>query len=63
MKRVQVSVYGSDGRLMKREVFGGVASQNLNYSGLAEGLYHVEVLATDAENNVHRRMEKVLIQR
>ncbi|MEY4865956.1 MAG: hypothetical protein RLY64_210, partial [Bacteroidota bacterium] len=44
-------------------VFGGVASQNLNYSGLAEGLYHVEVLATDAENNVHRRMEKVLIQR
>ncbi len=63
MKHVQVSVFGSDGRLMKREVFGGVASQNLNYRGLAEGLYHVEVLATDAENNVHRRMEKVLIQR
>ena len=63
MKHVQVSVYGSDGRLMKRDVFGGIASQNLNYSGLAEGLYHVEVLATDAENNVHRRMEKVLIQR
>jgi hypothetical protein len=63
MKNVQVSVYGSDGRLMKREVFGGVASQNLNYSTLAEGLYHVEVLATDAENNIHRRLEKVMIQR
>jgi hypothetical protein len=63
MKSVQVSVYASDGRLMKREVFGGVASQNLNYSGLAEGLYHVEVLATDAENKVHRKMEKILIQR
>jgi hypothetical protein len=63
MKNVQVSVYGSDGRLMKREVFGGVASQNLNYSTLAEGLYHVEVLATDAENTIHRRLEKVMIQR
>jgi hypothetical protein len=63
MKNVRVGIYGSDGRLVKQEIFAGVASQNLNYSGLAEGLYHVEVLATDAENNVHRRMEKILIQR
>jgi hypothetical protein len=63
VKQVKVNVYSTDGRWVKRQEFGTTEIQTLNYSDLAEGLYHVEVVATDGENNVHRRMEKVMIQR
>ena len=63
VKDVQVSVYASDGRLVKRLVFGQVETQTLYFNDVAEGLYHLEVVATDSENKVHRKMEKMLIQR
>jgi hypothetical protein len=62
VKNVQVSLYAADGRLVKRQVFGQVQNQTLNYNDLAEGLYHLEILATDEENNLKRWMEKVVIQ-
>jgi hypothetical protein len=63
VKDVQVSVYAADGRLVKRQAFGQVETQTLNYNDVAEGLYHLEIIATDAENKVHRKMEKIMIQR
>ena len=63
VKDVQVSVYAADGRLVKRQAFGQVETQTLYYNDVAEGLYHLEIIATDAENKVHRKMEKILIQR
>jgi hypothetical protein len=63
VKQVQVSVYAADGRLVKRQVFGQVETQTLVYNDVAEGLYHLEIIATDAENQVHRKMEKIMIQR
>ena len=63
VKDVQVSVYAADGRLVKRQAFGQVETQTLYYNDVAEGLYHLEIIATDAENKVHRKMEKIMIQR
>jgi hypothetical protein len=63
VKDVQVSVYAADGRLVKRQSFGQVENQTLYYNDVAEGLYHLEIIATDAENQVHRKMEKIMIQR
>jgi hypothetical protein len=63
VKQVQVSVYAADGRLVKRQVFGQVETQMLVYNDVAEGLYHLEIIATDADNQVHRKMEKIMIQR
>lgn len=63
VKQVKVNVYSTDGRWVKRQEFGATEIQTLNYTDLAEGLYHVEVIATDGENNIHQHMEKVMIQR
>jgi hypothetical protein len=63
VKQVKVNVYSTDGRWVKRQEFGATEIQTLNYTDLAEGLYHVEVIATDGENNIHHHMEKVMIQR
>ena len=62
MKQVQVSIFGSDGRLIKRDLFESISNQTMNYKGLADGLYHMEVLATDVSDLVHRQMEKLIIQ-
>ena len=63
VKDVQVSVYAADGRLVKRQAFGQVETQTLYYNDVAEGLYHLEIIATDADNKVHRKMKKIMIQR
>ena len=63
VKNVQVSVYAADGRLVKRQEFGQVENQTLYYNDVAEGLYHLEIITTDAENNVLRHNEKIMIQR
>lgn len=63
VKDVLVSVYAADGRLVKRQSFGQVENQTLYYNDVAEGLYHFEIIATDSEGKVHRKMEKMMIQR
>jgi hypothetical protein len=63
VSNVQVSLYASDGRLVKREMVSPVQIQTLNYQNLAEGLYHLEVVATDLNQQVVRHLEKIMIQR
>ena len=63
VSNVQVSLYSSDGRLVKREMLSRVDVQTLNYQKLAEGLYHLEVVATDLNQQVVRHLEKLMIQR
>jgi hypothetical protein len=63
VSNIQVSLYSSDGRLVKREMLSPVEIQTLNYQNLAEGLYHLEVVATDLNQQVVRHLEKLMIQR
>ncbi|MEY4851930.1 MAG: hypothetical protein RIS99_325, partial [Bacteroidota bacterium] len=63
VSNIQVSLYSSDGRLVKREMLSSVEIQTLNYQNLAEGLYHLEVVATDLNQQVVRHLEKLMIQR
>lgn len=63
MNDVLINVYAADGRLVKRQSLGQVENQSLYYNDIAEGLYHFEIIATDYEGRIHRKMEKMMIQR
>jgi large repetitive protein len=63
MNDVLISVFAADGRLVKRQSLGSVETQTLYFNDVAEGLYHFEIIATDSEGKVHRKMEKMMIQR
>jgi len=63
MNRLEVKVYAMDGRMVERETFGLGQIHSLNYPDLSEGLYQVEILATDLSNNVHHYLEKIVVEK
>lgn len=61
--QIQFRLYASDGRLVKKRFLGLVDSETLNFEDLPVGLYHLEIVGLDPENQNFRHVEKLMIER